>query len=340
MQTFAGQLGVTTFSFTNELLEGKLSSTQILEDALASGLPKVIEIDGPQHFRNYPLVASSELSGLEQTLQSHEAKVHQLGIYVDRTLSRTATLSHEQVVETIVKQIELAESIGAKFARLGLGLASVSELEDVLKATQRSKVSLLLEVQGTTEPDSPVVQEILKFLGDLQTDSLGLVFDTSLCMTKLPPTYLAALAAAGFDSSLIAEANEIWQSQPGGAVRGFVFSKLMPAARNDFAVSLALTLATRMGRTKVSDWLAALDYVQAVHLKYWDTFDEDGSLSDPMADLIRELLVRGFTGPLISEWGGHEWATLERPSLQVFEEHRSIYDKALVKAGCKTLSES
>ena len=50
-----GQWAVTLFSFSNELMAADRSACELLDEVLASGLTKVVELDGPQHFRNYPL---------------------------------------------------------------------------------------------------------------------------------------------------------------------------------------------------------------------------------------------------------------------------------------------
>ena len=329
MQNFGGFHAVTLFSLTNEIMLANKTPNQILDEFLATGVTKNIEIDGPQHFRKYPVVAAAELEELDEILQRHDARVVQLGIYIDRATAPGVLLTDDQVIEHLRQQFELTRRLGAKFARLALGAATEAELVRVLPIAKEFDVALLLEVQGTMELNSPLVQGHLELFESLNDPHLGFVFDLSLCMQQLPPSYISALAEAGFAAEVIEEIKDIWANSSVEDVKKYVFTQLMRQCKNDFAVSLALTLATRMGRTEAQDWQRAIKFTQTVHLKFWDTDNANGAVGEPIADLIEMLAAQGFTGPLISEWGGHEWTSLEEPSWQVLKRHKELYIQAL-----------
>ena len=329
MQNFGGFHAVTLFSLTNEIMLANKTPNQILDEFLATGVTKNIEIDGPQHFRKYPVVAAAELEELDEILQRHDARVVQLGIYIDRATAPGVLLTDDQVIEHLRQQFELTRRLGAKFARLALGAATEAELVRVLPIAKEFDVALLLEVQGTMELNSPLVQGHLELFESLNDPHLGFVFDLSLCMQQLPPSYISALAEAGFAAEVIDEIEDIWANSSVEDVKKYVFTQLMRQCKNDFAVSLALTLATRMGRTEAQDWKRAIKFTQTVHLKFWDTDNANGAVGEPIADLIEMLAAQDFTGPLISEWGGHEWTSLEEPSWQVLKRHKELYIQAL-----------
>jgi len=329
MQNFGGFHAVTLFSLTNEIMLASKTPNQILDEFLATGVTKKIEIDGPQHFRNYPLVADAEIEELQQILLKHDAQVVQLGIYIDRATAPGVLLTDDQAMEHLRQQIELTNRLGTKFARLALGAATEAELLRLLPILSEFDVALLLEVQGTMELNSPLVQGHLDLFEALNDSHLGFVFDLSLCMTALPPSYISALKFAGFSDETIAEITRVWSTGSVDDVRKFVFTQLMPSCKNDFAVSLGLTLATRMGRTEPKEWHRAMKFVQTVHLKFWDTDNADGAVSKPIAELVELLAAQGFSGPLISEWGGHEWVGLDEGSAQVIARHKSIYEAGL-----------
>ena len=326
MQTLKGNYGVTMFSLTNEILAADSSPLEILDQFLSKGVTKIIELDGPQHFRNYPHVSKQEISELAAVLAKHSAEVQQLGIYVDRAVADGVLLSEDQVIAELIKQIELAKKIGAKFVRLGLGFATQNEISRVLPVLAENQIELVLEVQGTTLPSDESVVSHIEFLQQPEFASVGLLFDLSLCMKELPPSYLAALIEAGFKDDQIEKAVRVWQSGDIGLVKRFVFSELMPAAPNTFAISLALTLATRMGHTKIDDWQHVMHLVRAVHLKFWDTDNEHHALTGPMSDLLETLMDLKFDGPLICEWGGHEWSAEGAPSIGVIQKHKILFD--------------
>jgi hypothetical protein len=79
------------------------------------------------------------------------------------------------------------------------------------------------------------------------------------------------------------------------------------------------TLTSRMGHAKPADYQEYLPYIESIHLKYWD-LDEG---MEPTTDLLKYLIRADYAGYLTSEWGGHEWKSLEQESaLAVTKSHR------------------
>lgn len=326
MQTLKGNYGVTIFSLTNEILAADLSPLQILDQFLSKGVTKIIELDGPQHFRNFPNVAEQEISDLQEVLDRHSAHVVQLGIYVDRAVAEGEFLTEDQVVDELAKQIRVARQIGCKFVRLGLGFATETEIARILPVLAENQIQLVLEVQGTTLPNDDSVMSHVELLNKPEFSSVGLLFDMSLCMNILPKSYLSALADSGFSEEQIEKAISTWESGSIELVKRFVFGELMRVSPNTFATSLALTLATRMGHTKIDDWQHVMPLVKAVHLKFWDTDDENAALTGPIGELVSHLGAQNFHGPLICEWGGHEWSPEGAASTPVIEQHKALFE--------------
>lgn len=68
-----------------------------------------------------------------------------------------------------------------------------------------------------------------------------------------------------------------------------------------------MDLVVRFGRSDARDLRPVLGLVSGIHLKFWDLEDDDDRVSQPVRDLVPELLAAGFAGTLCSEWGGHAW---------------------------------
>ncbi len=325
-----GQWAVTLFSFSNELMAAERSACELLDDVLASGLSKIVELDGPQHFRNYPRPPAKQVEDTKAVLAKYGAKVGQLGIYIDRTVAQAKFLDHDQVVAQVRVQLELAAELGAGFARLGLGFASLDELREIVPIAERLGVTLVLEVQGTQEVGSSPVKENLDLMRELNSPNFGLLFDSSLCMRSLPPSFVDALGHSGFSQQQVGELVGAWTNLSLSELRPVIFGKWLPSSPSTAATSLLLSLVTRMGKAKVSDWAEAMPLVRGVHLKFWDTDDQAGAISDPTAELIKALTEQGFEGFVTSEWGGHEWHELaEFSSFDVVAEHKLLYEALL-----------
>jgi hypothetical protein len=322
-----GQWAVTLFSFSNELMAANRSACELLADVLDSGLTKVVELDGPQHFRNYPHPPAKQIDDTKAVLESRGATIGQLGIYIDRTLAPDKFLTHDEVIAHVKVQLELAAELGAKFARLGLGFANLDELRAIVPIAEALGVTLVLEAQGTQEVNAPPVKENLELMRELNSPNLGLLFDSSLCMKALPPTFIDALGRCGFSEAQVDELVNAWTNLSLGELRPVIFGKWLPNSPSTAATSLLLSLVTRMGKSKVRDWAEAMPLVKGVHLKFWDTDDTEGAISGPTGELITALQAVGFDGYLTSEWGGHEWHELvHHSSFDVVADHRKIYE--------------
>ena len=325
-----GQWAVTLFSFSNELMAADRSACELLDEVLASGLTKVVELDGPQHFRNYPLPPAKQIADTKAVLASRGATIGQLGIYIDRTLAPGKFLTHDEVISHVKVQLELAAELGAKFARLGLGFASLDELREIVPIAEQLGVTLVLEAQGTQEVNASPVKENLELMRELNSPNFGLLFDSSLCMKVLPPSFIEALGRSGFSQGQVEELVDAWTRLSLGELRPVIFGKWLPTSPSTAATSLLLSLVTRMGKSKVGDWAEAMPLVKGVHLKFWDTDNTDGAISGPTGELIEALQQQGFDGYLTSEWGGHEWHELsEHSSFEVVARHKQIYEQAV-----------
>ena len=60
----------------------------------------------------------------------------------------------------------------------------------------------------------------------------------------------------------------------------------------------------RTGRWQPADWAPVLPLVRHAHAKFWDVDVE--SVRGPHGAWIAALRAAGYSGAVVSEWGGHE----------------------------------
>ncbi|MFM6977387.1 MAG: sugar phosphate isomerase/epimerase family protein [Micrococcales bacterium] len=308
---------VTMFSFTNELLEARHTSLELIESVLADGLSKHIEIDGPMHFRNYPNPSTHDIAELKQLLSKHGAKISLIGGAADRAISSTRLVSSAEIVKSVKRQLELAADLGAFGLRLMVGGLSVDEVKAIAPTAEALDVKVLYELHGVMAADSEIARECLQLVKDVDSTHVRLMFDSSLFMTEMPKALLAALGRVGVGNTN--EFDEKWQTSTLDEFRAW----LMPQVEKfppPFKAFIP-TLTSRMGHSKPSDYDEYLPYIESVHLKYW----EDGNTD---ADLINYLIANGYVGYLTSEWGGHEWANTATPALEMTRAHRDLIERS------------
>ena len=98
--------------------------------------------------------------------------------------------------------------------------------------------------------------------------------------------------------------------------------------------TMFMNLLIRFGRSDAAALRGILPLVGAIHLKFWDLDDCDDRVSAPIRELGGELGRAGFSGPLTSEWGGHEW--LDSDPAEMTREHLTVARAALGAGAAQT----
>ena len=303
---------VTMFSFTNELLAAEKTPLELIEQALQ--LTKNIEVDGPQHFRNFPNPPAAEIAALKALLAKHDAKISLIGGAIDRAKSATRMVSSAEVIESVKAQLALAAEFGAFGLRLMVGGLSLEELKAVAPTAERLNVKMLYELHGVMAADSQTARNCLKLIKEVNSSHVRLMFDTSLFMTELPNVLHTALRNSGINN--FEEINQHWQSLELEEFKAWLFAQDMPPQFRAFIP----TLTSRMGHSKPSDYDDYLDYIEAVHIKFWDLDGKDDD-QELFAYLNKDLY-------LTSEWGGHEWETKATSAYEMTKAHKQLVERS------------
>lgn len=323
-EPFDERFAVTMFCYTNELLAAQRTPVQLLADLLATGLTKNIEIDGPQHFRNFPQVSAAEVRQVTDLLAETGAKLTLVGGYADRALGSRIVPSAE-VVESLRQQLRLVAALGGYGLRVQADAIRIDEVAVLAPEAEAVGVTILLELQGSMTPDAPVVQSALDVIAAAATPRVRLMFDSSLFMTRFPTPFRAALLGIGLSDQVIDGLQTDWKSKPLGQFRGDLISavqtgQLTPAIQGFFP-----TFFSRFGHGVPEDWKDLLPLVDSVQLKFWELADPDGGTLENTRALIQQLEAVGYRGYYCSEWGGHEWYSIDQvPAAAAISWHREL----------------
>jgi sugar phosphate isomerase/epimerase len=305
-------LGTTLFSLTNEWLSGAWTLDSMLRRVAADGLGPGLEVVGFQSFRDFPAVSATDAATLRSAVDEHGLVPSALGVYVDTALRPGRLMGVEQGEAYLLPQLEAAHRLGFPLVRVGLGM-DLALVERLVPTLERLDVVLVLEVQGPTTMDSPVLSSTVELFERLQSGALGLVLDFSLSMTGLPVTFLARLRRDGMDVELEEALVTMWSG--GGTAAQFVelaHARGAPEA----VVARGLSPFIRFGSSDPAQFAPILPWVRHVHAKYWDLEDAERHVVVPHAAFLRLLTDAGYDGPVSSEWGGSEW--LEADDVDAF----------------------
>ena len=308
---------VTMFSFTNELLAAKQTPLELIEQALS--LTKNIEIDGPQHFRNYPHPNDKEISDLLELLSRHGARISLLGGAIDRARSATRMVGQPEIIASVKDQLRLAKRIGAYGVRLMVGGLSLEELQEVAPLAEELDIQILFELHGVMTADSALAKDCLALVKAVDSPNVGLMFDSSLFMEEIPQVFKNAMTKIGVSN--VDEIASRWASTTLEDFKQWLMPQL-PQLPPPFKAFLP-TLTSRMGHTSPNTYDEYLPYIRCVHLKYWEIADRNGD-----DELLKYLYQHNYAGFLTSEWGGHEWESVTTPAFDTTREHKKLVERS------------
>lgn len=315
---FSDFWAVTMFSFTNELLEARKSPLALIEDVLSEGVAKLIEVDGPMHFRNFPNPSSQEISDLKALLASYGAAISLIGGAADRAISGTRLVDSATVVESVKQQLVLAAELGAFGLRMMVGGLSIDELRELAPVAEELNVKILFELHGVMSAESKTARECLQLVQSVDSSHVRLMFDSSLFMQTMPQVLRKALSKIGVPN--VDELAEKWASSSLGDFRAW----LMPQSENypPKFKSMLPTLFSRMGHAKPKDFDDYMPFIESVHLKYWENECDE-------LELLKYLYEHNYSGYLTSEWGGHEWDSLaDNSAMAMTKHHKELIERS------------
>ncbi|WP_136587623.1 hypothetical protein [Microbacterium hydrothermale] len=317
---------VTMFSFTNELHERERTADELLRGVASAAVADAVEVDAAQHFASFPAFARTEIDAFRRSIDASGLTPTMMGAYLDRRIDARGPRSMDDDLEMLSRQAHAASVMGFFGIRISLGSVHAGLREQLLPDLERWGVRLLFEVQAGARPDSPAIDEIRRQRDKLDTDRIGFVFDTSLIMSAVPPTWREALLADGVPDALLIEVEDLWQSHASDGWRrtqdAIAGMSLPPAAIRRLEMPFR-----RFGCADIVDWDDFFDDVMSVHLKYWD-LDERGRTADETRVVKDALRRHGYRGFVCSEWGGHDWLDSDtHPALEMTRRHRALFDR-------------
>ena len=302
--SFPWTLGASAFNWTPDVIRAESRATDIAVSIVSSGIAPVIEVELGQLWRSFPHSTDAEAENLRNDLAAAGGRVSIVGGSIDDWASPTRRLDDEERISFLRPQLRTAQRLGAMGIRLPIGQAGPALLARLLPELHELDLVLFEEVQGSQHPASVAHRADYETIAHLDDPRLRLLIDISMLMPALPVTYLEQLRASALPSAFVDRLEEDWRDP---ATTDAAVALLRSGSVPPSVHTLFMNLVVRFGRTPVSDLHDVLPFVGAAHLKFWDLDDADARISQPIRDVADALRGVGFSRPLTSEWGGHEW---------------------------------
>ncbi|PWW24408.1 hypothetical protein JD79_03587 [Geodermatophilus normandii] len=296
-------LGTTLFSLTPDWRAGA-DLPGLLERVAAAGCGPAVEVVGHQAWRGFPAVDPREERAFRAAVDRLGLVPAALGVYTDLFRRPGRPMTDDEALDDVRPQLEAAARLGFGAVRATLGMGSAL-LRRVAAEAERLGVVLTFEVQGATPPDAPAVLEVAELQRSTGSPYLGLTLDSSLTTPALPDALGTALRRLGLDADGVAAVHAAWaQDGPAGARIGTALAALAGHPRREELSILVAGVLGRCGRSTPAAWADLLPLVRHAHAKFWDPDVE--TVRAPHGAWLAALGAAGYTGALLSEWGGHE----------------------------------
>lgn len=323
------QWSVTMFSYTGELVIGHRTPQQILLAASDAGVARRFEVDGFQHFHTFPDISEGEAASFRDDIAERGIDLTEIGLYDDRFFTGlSGSLSLEKRVDFLSRQIDSAAKLGFPAVKLMFG-ADLELLDGLRPSLDRRGLALHQEVQGALRADSAELDRQLAFAA-ANPATFGFVFDLSACMYGAPVTYLEELRRLGVPEGAVGIIEQEWPEDRSDDVMERVLDLARDVPLDTTARMRLMMPFGRFGNSRIAEFRDLISIARIVHLKFWDLVDDSGIVSRPIRELHDELTAIGYTGPITSEWGGHEWLDgLEYHPDAVTQKHRELYLEAI-----------
>jgi len=271
-------LGVSLYSYGGDYLV-----TMTLEDCLADVADvgaEGIEILADTHIAGYPSPTTAWVDDWHELVGRHHLTPTCYSSWLDTRLRKDRTLTVDEAVPLLVRDLELAHRLGFTILRPKLGVVSLDLIPDpvwretverALPKAEEYGIRIAPEIHAPTPLESTIVEDYLDLAR--QTEHFGLLIDTG-----------------------------IFQNAERGRMHSdsrFVFGNPDP--------ELAARVARDMSKPMNEDPALLADllpYVFHVHAKFWDMTDDLDDPHLPYDAIVKVLVEGGWSGSLSSEYEG------------------------------------
>jgi sugar phosphate isomerase/epimerase len=270
--------GVSLYSYGGDFLV-----TMTLEDCLADVADMGatgVEILADTHIPGYPTPATAWVDEWHALTARYDLTPICYSSWLDTRLRKNRTLTVDEAVPILVRDLELAHRLGFTIVRPKLGVVSLDLVPDpvwretverALPKAEEYGIRIAPEIHAPTPLKSKIVDDYVDLARE--SDHFGLLIDTGIFQN-------AERTGTHSDSR-------------------FIFGNPDP--------ELAARVAREMSKPMTEDpanLLELMPYVFHVHAKFWDMTDDLTDPHVPYEAVVKALVESGYRGSLSSEYEG------------------------------------
>lgn len=307
-ETASIRLGVSLYSFTNEILSRSHDLPGLLHETAARGLGPGVEVVGFQSFRSFPDVSEREADAFRSAMAGAGLRPTCLGITADRFLRPGQAIADHELVEFHARQMRSARRLGFPLVRFQHA-ATPAVIRALVPLAESLDLRMGLEVHAPLFLDHPVILSFREMFEAVGSPFLGFIPDFGAAARAVPEVQTRYFRdELGIPAAVVDHALTLWHDdrlQPPDRLSDFAAFCAAEGLEDRLRDEVALIFGI-LGRGDPAGWAAIVPQVFHLHAKFYDCAPPDGA--DPAIDTAANLapfLAAGWQGDLSSEWEGH-----------------------------------
>lgn len=294
--------GVSLYSFQEELFLGTMSVEDCIAFAASIGA-KGIEVLPEQNMPEFPNLTDADIARWQDMLARHGAHFTCYDMFLDTKLRKDRLMSDDEQVESIVRDLRLANRLGIRRMRV-LVFVRPDILARCVPFAEELDVHMGVEVHAPWHLEHAWILRTIEVADRLGTRHLGILPDMGIFMKHYPPAFRARFEREGARPDI---AQFIVDSHEAKIMAEYtIYEVAVKMQGNPAEVRMAETLrhAPYANPKRIADYAPYFHHIQA---KFYEM---DADCTDPAIaydEVIDALTACGWQGTLSSEYEGNRW---------------------------------
>lgn len=297
--------GVSLYSFQQAYYLGQMT----LEDCIAASAEmgaSGIETLAEQMMPGFPNLPDSFYQQWHGWMERYGTTPTAHDMFLDTKRWKGRLLSHEEMVESVKRDIDHAAKLGCGVIRV-IVITPPEVIDACVPYAAEKQVKLALEIHAPRHFDDEWIQQHYAVYERHGPEWVGFTPDMGIFVRRLPRVAMERYVRDGATENVIQHIVEAYESLAGGPGLPPDLSHLPGEAAELGGNTVDLQAAEFASRMTWSDperLRSFLPYIHHVHAKFYEMTDEGTEYSIPYEDVLPILIEGGYTGALSSEYEG------------------------------------
>ena len=325
--------GTTLYSYTRMFHQREMTMEELIREVARRGQGPGLEVIGFQSIRNFPNPGDEFIGKFKDLIAELGLIPTSLAVNADLGLRRDRLLTHDEMIDYMAAQINLASKLGFPLARVQISMTP-DVMEALLPVAQKANVKLGLEVHSHHSPRHQEMVAHIERYEKLNSGYLGFVPDFGATTVGMPPSLIKKYRETGVPEEMITELLDLWQvhhaegAPKDGRTQGMRMGQVAGiAAKYGFgetAIDYAINHCGLFGHADPSEWADIMHLVWHTHGKFFGMDENGDEPTTPLVDILKVYADHGYSGSISSEYEGFHWDKFSNPFDQVAGHQKRI----------------